>query len=476
MDKTICLYFQVHQPLRLRQYRFFDIGLKHDYYDEFANRSIMRKVANRCYLPMNRVLMELISEHGKAFKVSFSISGMAIEQFEKYAPEVLDSFRELAQTGCVEWLSETYPHSLASLQDPSEFEAQVREHKKTIESHFGQTPVAFRNTELIYSDAIGQQVADMGYTTMLIEGARHVLGWKSPNFIYTNPQRPKLKLLLKNYRLSDDIAFRFSDRAWDQWPLTAEKYAGWLLDAASKGDIVNLFMDYETFGEHQCAETGIFAFFRYLPEQIFAHSDFAFLTPSEATQKHLPIAPLHVPYPISWADEERDTSAWLGNELQNEAFTQLYKLSEKIHDNDLLHEFRCLQASDHFYYMCTKFFSDGAVHKYFNPYATPYEAFINYMNILSDFTICVDNHFKKSAVEDAVAQEKPATAPNNLNTTVNGKKQRIKKTAPKKAVVEEPKPVKTKALPKKTAVKNAAPKKAAVVKKETPKKATPKKK
>ncbi|MDR0729650.1 MAG: glycoside hydrolase family 57 protein [Prevotellaceae bacterium] len=445
MNKTICLYFQVHQPLRLRQYRFFDIGLKHDYYDEFANRTIMRKVATRCYLPMNRVLMELISEHGQAFKISFSISGMAIEQFEKYAPEVLDSFRELAQTGSIELLSETYSHSLASLQNPTEFKAQVQEHKKTIENYFGQTPVAFRNTELIYSDDIGRQVADMGYTTMLIEGARHVLGWKSPNFIYTNPYRPKLKLLLKNYRLSDDIAFRFSNRAWDQWPLTAEKYADWLIDATSKGDIINLFMDYETFGEHQPAETGIFAFFRHLPEQLFARSDFAFLTSTETAQKHLPVAPLHVPYPISWADEERDTSAWLGNELQNEAFTQLYKLSEKIHDTDLLHEFRCLQASDHFYYMCTKFFSDGAVHKYFNPYATPYEAFINYMNILSDFAIRVDNHVEKSTIEDAVEEQKPAKT-----KAAPAKKAVVKKTAAKKTTTPAKRAVvKKAATPKK---------------------------
>ncbi|MDR1680775.1 MAG: glycoside hydrolase family 57 protein [Prevotellaceae bacterium] len=459
MNKTICLYFQVHQPLRLRQYRFFDIGLKHDYYDEFANRSIMRKVATRCYLPMNRVLMDLIGEHGTAFKVSFSISGMAIEQFEKYAPDVLESFRELAQTGCVELLSETYPHSLASLQDPAEFAAQVQEHKRTIERQFGQTPVAFRNTELIYSDDIGRQVADMGYATMLVEGARHVLGWKSPNFIYTNPYRPKLKLLLKNYRLSDDIAFRFSNRAWDQWPLTAEKYTDWLIDAASKGDIVNLFMDYETFGEHQPAETGIFAFFRNLPAQLFARSDFAFLTPTEAAQKHLPVAPLHVPYPISWADEERDTSAWMGNELQNEAVTQLYKLSDKIHDSELLHDFRSLQASDHFYYMCTKFFSDGAVHKYFNPYATPYEAFINYMNVLSDFAVRVESHAQERTTENAGGRKKAAAAPKKATLEEPAAKA---KTAAKKAPAK-------KAPVKKTTVKKEVPAKKNVAKKTAPK-------
>jgi alpha-amylase len=475
MKKTLCFYFQVHQPLRLRQYRFFDIGIKHDYYDEFANRSIMRKVAERCYLPMNRVLKELIKEHGKAFKVCLSISGMAIEQFEKYAPDVLDSFRELVKTGCVELLSETYSHSLASLKDFDEFEAQVLLHKETMQHYFGQTPVAFRNTELIYSDAIGEKVADMGYTTMLVEGARHVLGWKSPNFIYSNPQRPKLKLLLKNYRLSDDIAFRFSNREWDQWPLSADKYVTWLNDAVTKSDIVNLFMDYETFGEHQSAETGIFAFFRHLPGQILSQSDFEILTPSEAAQKHQPVAPLHVPYPISWADEERDTSAWLGNELQNEAFNQLYTLSGKIHDDDLLREFRDLQASDHFYYMCTKFFSDGAVHKYFNPYATPYEAFINYMNVLSDFILRVDNQVEKRLAKGDIKQKKSLTLQKilkNKQKVVKTKKTIVmKKTSPlAAAIASEPKP----AAPKAAVKKAVAPKKA-VAKKVAPKAAAPKK-
>lgn len=394
--RTLCLYFQVHQPVRLRKYHFFDIGKNNDYYDDFANRTYTRKIADRCYLPANRVILELIKKYGKNFKVAFSITGLAIEQFQKYAPEVIDSFKELAATGSVEFLAETYSHSLACLVDEAEFKRQVKRHSEVMKDLFGMKPVTFRNTELVYSDEIGEMVANMGYTTMLTEGARHILGWKSPNYLYTNSINPKLRLLLKNFRLSDDIAFRFSDQNWDQWPLTAEKYVSWL--TAADGEIVNLFMDYETFGEHQSAGTGIFDFLAALPGQVFANSDFEFLTPKEAAAKHQPVAPLHVPYPISWADEERDLTAWLGNELQNEAFEELYKTREKVNalkDETLIHDYNCLQASDHFYYMCTKLFADGDIHSYFTPYATPYEAFINYMNVLSDFILRVDNEYEK---------------------------------------------------------------------------------
>lgn len=394
--RTLCLYFQVHQPVRLRKYHFFDIGKNNDYYDDFANRTYTRKIADRCYLPANRVILELIKKYGKNFKVAFSITGLAIEQFQKYAPEVIDSFKELAATGSVEFLAETYSHSLACLVDEAEFKRQVKRHSEVMKDLFGMKPVTFRNTELVYSDEIGEMVANMGYTTMLTEGARHILGWKSPNYLYTNSINPKLRLLLKNFRLSDDIAFRFSDQNWDQWPLTAEKYVSWL--TAADGEIVNLFMDYETFGEHQSAGTGIFDFLAALPGQVFANSDFEFLTPKEAAAKHQPVAPLHVPYPISWADEERDLTAWLGNELQNEAFEELYKTREKVNalkDEVLIHDYNCLQASDHFYYMCTKLFADGDIHSYFTPYATPYEAFINYMNVLSDFILRVDNEYEK---------------------------------------------------------------------------------
>lgn len=402
MKKSICFYFQVHQPDRLRLYRFFDIGKDSHYYDDFANRTIARRIAQKCYLPMNELIYEAINKTKGAFKVAFSISGSALEQFERYTPEVIESFRRLAATGSVEFLCETYYHSLVALADPDTFRFQSNKQKETIERLFGQTPKAFRNTELIYSDNIGKMVADMGFKTMLTEGAKHVLGWKSPNFVYSCAEAPKLSLLLKNSALSDDIAFRFSDKGWEDWPLTADKYLAWLKAAAEHDDIINLFMDYETFGEHQKAQSGIFEFMKYLPETVINDGTFEFVTPSQATKKHKPVDTIDVPDPISWADEERDLSAWLGNELQNEAFTKLYSLLENLailNNDDFWSDFGHLQESDHFYYMCTKFFSDGAVHDYFNPYDTPYEAFINYMNILSDFILRVNDAISVSGAE-----------------------------------------------------------------------------
>ena len=356
----------------------------------------MRRVAERCYLPANRLLHDLILRHNGAFKVAFSISGVAIEQFERYAPEVIDSFKALAATGCVEFLAETYSHSLASLSSTTEFKKQVKQHAELMRRLFGVKPTVFRNTELVYSDAIGASVAEMGYNVMLTEGAKHILGWKSPNFVYVNAINPRLKLLLRNFNLSDDIAFRFSDKGWNGWPLTADKFADWAVSALEKDDVLNLFMDYETFGEHQRSASGIFDFLNAVPAAILSRN-LAFCTPAEAAQKHQPVAPLHVPFPISWADEERDTSAWLGNELQEEAFNKLYALEADVYktkDENLISVYRKLQESDHFYYMCTKFFSDGSVHSYFNPYDTPYEAFINYMNVLADFELRVKEKLK----------------------------------------------------------------------------------
>ena len=404
--RTICLYFQVHQPFRFRRYRFFDIGNDHYYYDDFSNESILNKVAQKCYLPANALMLDLIKKHKGKFKVAFSISGMAMEQFRLYAPEVLDSFKKLAETGQVEFLSETYAHSLSSLKDKREFEGQVKAHRDLIKEHFGQEPKVFRNTELIYSDEIGAMVADMGYKAMLTEGAKHVLGWKSPNYLYCNAINPKLKLLLKNFKLSDDIAFRFSNKGWPEYPLTAEKYVGWLNQVPNNEEVVNLFMDYETFGEHQWKETGIFEFLRAFPEIVFRDSPFTFSTPSEVAKKLQVVAAANVPNPISWADEERDLTAWLGNEMQHEAFNKLYSLEEKVFttdDKNIQQDFTYLQVSDHFYYMSTKFFSDGEVHSYFNPYDTPYDAFINYMNVLSDFEIRV-NAAQQSHVDDDMAR------------------------------------------------------------------------
>ena len=434
MKKSICLYFQVHQPNRLRLYRFFDIGKDSHYYDDFANRTILRRVAQKCYLPMNALLLELIEANKGAFKVAFSISGSVLEQFDRYAPEVIESFRKLAQTGNVEFLSETYYHSLASLASPIEFKNQVLKHKAAIEHYFGVTPKAFRNTELIYSDAIGEMVYDMGFKTMLTEGARHVLGWKSPNFIYSCAQAPSLKLLLKNSSLSDDIAFRFSDRGWSDWPLTGEKYLSWIKAAAQNEDIVNLFMDYETFGEHQKAASGIFDFMRALPEIVIKDGEFEFVTPTQAAKKHRPVGELDVMDPISWADEERDVTAWLGNELQNDAFNKLNDQAEKLvllNDETLWSDFGHLQESDHFYYMCTKFFSDGAVHKYFNPYDTPYEAFINYMNVLSDFILRVDDAISVSDINFAAAKQAKAPAKKTVKKAAPKAKTPAKKAEPK---------------------------------------------
>ena len=406
--KSICLYFQVHQPTRLRLYRFFDIGKDSHYYDDFANRTILRRIAQKCYLPMNAQLLEQIKQGKGKFKVAFSISGSALEQFQRFAPEVIDSFRALAETGCVEFLCETYYHSLASLASESEFDHQVAKHKKAIEDLFGVTPTTFRNTELIYSNAIGEYVYGLGFKTMLTEGARHIMGWQSPNFVYACETQPKLKLLLRNSGLSDDIAFRFSNRGWDMWPLTAEKYLTWVKESAKDDDIVNLFMDYETFGEHQSAASGIFDFMKALPEAVISDGTFSFMTPSEAAKKLKPVGELDVPDAISWADEERDVTAWLGNELQQEAFNKVYAMTEKLSivgDPDLWEDFGHLQESDHFYYMCTKFFSDGEVHKYFNPYDTPYEAFINFMNVLSDFQIRLDEKRAALDVKETAVQE-----------------------------------------------------------------------
>ena len=374
-------------------------------------------------------MLDLINEFGSRFKISYSISGTALDQFEMYAPEVLESFKKLAETGCVEFINETYSHSLSALKNRSEFESQVIAQGKKVEELFGKKPTTFRNTELIYSDEIGSIVADMGFKAMLTEGAKHILGWKSSNYLYTNAINPKLKLLLKNFRLSDDIAFRFSNQAWSEWPLTAVKYMSWLNTIEPRDEIINLFTDYETFGEHQWADTGIFDFMRAFPQRVFADSDFEFLTPSEAADKHQPVSVLHVPHPISWADEERDLTAWLGNDLQDEAFNNLYSFADKVNkidDPDIKNDWKYLQTSDHFYYMCTKWFSDGDVHKYFNPYDTPYDAFINFMNILSDFSIRIDNKLKEIEKDEPVSHDLSANEVMNMIDELENKLKKLK--------------------------------------------------
>ncbi|HVN58966.1 MAG TPA: glycoside hydrolase family 57 protein [Bacteroidales bacterium] len=391
--KAICLYFEVHQPFRLKRYRFFDLGHDHYYYDDYSNESILRKIADKCYLPANNILLDQISKHKGKFRIAFSLSGIVLDQFRLYAPEVLESFRKLAQTGMVEFLAETEAHSLASLKSKDEFIRQVKAHSSMIKEHLGVEPTSFRNTELIYSDQIGSWVADLGFKATLTEGAKHVLGWKSPNYLYCNSINPRLKVLLRNFVLSDDIAFRFSNKSWNEWPLTTDKYVGWINKLAPKSELLNIFIDYETFGEHHWKESGIFDFLSHLPGAIIKKTPFKFMTPSEVADNLQPVASINVPSPISWADEERDITAWLGNELQSAAFDKLYELKEKVSNcnyEQLKKDWTYLQSSDHFYYMCTKFFSDGAVHAYFNPYETPYDAFMNYMNVLSDFEIRIN--------------------------------------------------------------------------------------
>jgi alpha-amylase len=381
---SVCFYFQVHQPMRLRHYTVFDEDER--YFDEHKNAAICRKVAHKCYLPANRVLLKLIQEHKGRFKVAYSLTGVLLEQLERYAPEVLSTFHALAETGCVEFLAETYYHSLSFLYSRQEFVEQVRKHIALMESLFGQTPTVFRNTELIYNNDLALLIEAMGcFDAVITEGADHILGARSANFVYRPKGCRRLKLLLKNYSLSDDIAFRFSNRQWAEWPLTAEKFAHWIHAVNGNGNVVNLFMDYETFGEHQWEDTGIFDFLRHLPGEILKHPDNNFKTPGEVAAAYDASGTVDVPYVISWADTERDLSAWLGNPMQSNAIHELYRLERKVkatNDPRLRDDWRRLQTSDHFYYMCTKFFADGDVHKYFNPYDSPYDSYINFMNVL----------------------------------------------------------------------------------------------
>jgi alpha-amylase len=382
---SVCFYFQVHQPFRLRRFSIFDRAA--DYFDNPVNGELLRKVATKCYLPTNAVLLELAERYAGRFKVAFSLSGLVIEQFQRFMPDVLDSFRRLAETGAIEFLGETYYHSLAFLYSRQEFVEQLDLHRQLMKRLFGRTPHVLRNTELIYNNELGRVGGELGYPVVLCEGADHLLGPRSPTFLYTPPGTPHVKLLLKNYRLSDDIAFRFSNRGWPEYPLTADKFARWIHQVNGHGYVVNLFLDYETFGEHQWAETGIFDFLRHLPAAVFKLPDVDFKTPAECGAAYEASGEYDVPHMISWADTERDLSAWLGNAMQSNALHELYRLEPQVKargDEALLHDWRRLQTSDHFYYMSTKHFADGDVHKYFNPYDSPYDAFINFMNVLDN--------------------------------------------------------------------------------------------
>jgi len=396
----ICFYFQVHQPYRLRRYRVFDIGTGAGYFDDAANRAILRRVADKCYLPTNRLLADAIRRSDGRFRIAMSLSGVLLDQLEADAPDALASFQELVATGGVELLGETFYHSLSALGDPEEFRAQVELHRAAIERHFGQRPSVFRNTELIYDDAIAPMVARLGYAAMLVEGAERVLGWRSPNYVYQAASAPELRLLPRNYRITDDLGFRFSNRDWDGWPLTSDKWTDWIARMAESS--VHVFMDYETFGEHQWAETGIFDFLRALPEALERRS-LACVHPSTLAAR-APAATLSFPTTTSWADLERDTSAWLGNRIQRAAFDRLYRLGREIRalgDPPRLERWRRLTTSDHCYYMCTKWFADGDVHKYFNPHQSPYDAFVAFMNVLTDLErSCADERQARPWVVD----------------------------------------------------------------------------
>ena len=415
--KAICFYFQIHQPFRLKRYRFFDIGNDHYYYDDFANDDIVTRIAQRSYIPAAQTLLGMIEKYPH-FRCALSVTGTALELFEQYVPEFVDLLKKLAATGRVEFLAETYAHSLSSLIDPAEFENQVNVHDEKIHDLFGVKPKGLRNTELIYCDEMAPMILSMGYKGVITEGAKHILGWKSPNYVYSAATAPKLKILLKNSKLSDDISFRFSNPEWDAYPLTADKYVDWIASTPQEEQIVNLFMNLETFGELQPRETGIFQFLEAIP--YFAEQKgIDFLTPSEAISKLKPVGELSVLHPISWADEARDTSAWLGNKLQNEEFYKLYSVAERVRlctDRRLKQDWYYLQASDHLYYMSTKHMADGAVHSHFSPYETPFQAFTNYMNVLADFIVRVEEQYPQSIENEEL---------NALLTTIRNQEREI---------------------------------------------------
>lgn len=398
---SVCFYFQVHQPHRLKTYDCFKIGYDHAYHDEEGDKTIINRVADKCYIPANKIMLALIKKHRGDFKIAYSISGTALEQLEQHRPDVIASFRELAATGCVEFLAETYYHSLSFLYSREEFVRQVGKHRQKIETLFKQAPRVFRNTELIYNNELASYIDGMGFKGILCEGLDRILGHRSPNFLYHPPHNHKFKCLLKNYKLSDDVAFRFSDSRWVEYPLTASKFAHWIHNAAGNSDTVNLFMDYETFGEHQWAETGIFDFLKQLPGEILRNKEFDFKTPSEVIDAYAVKGEYDVHHFSSWADQERDLSAWLGNSLQQDAMTRIYALEKVVkatqHEN-ILEAWSRLLTSDHFYYMCTKRWYDGEVHKYFSHYNTPYDGYINYMNVVTDLEYRLENIEKEIVI------------------------------------------------------------------------------
>jgi len=399
---TVCPYFHVHQPYRIKNFRVFDIGNDSEYFNEggevdLNNARIVEKVANKSYRPTNKILQHLLDTHPE-FRFALSFSGTVLDQFEEYAPDVLESFQKLVATGRVEILADTYHHSLAFFYSVPEFEKQVNQHKKRIKQLFGVAPKVFRNTELSYRNDLAKWCEDNGYLGIMAEGWDKYLGWRSPNFLYTPKGCSKIKVLLKNYKLSDDVAFRFGNQAWESWPLSAETYASWIHAHHGDGQTINLFMDYETFGEHQWEDTGIFNFLRALPNLLTEHPDTTFKTPTETVKSYHTVGDLDVPEILTWADTDRDLTAWTGNDIQKDAINTIYGMEAQVlqtKDKKIVENWRKLQTSDHFYYMCTKWSADGDVHAYFSLYQSPYDAYIAFMNALSDLQLRVRNVLEK---------------------------------------------------------------------------------
>lgn len=403
----VCLYFQVHQPYRLKRYNYFDVGRDHRYFDDAANREILRRVADKCYLPATAMFERLLARHPR-FRVSFSLSGCLLEQLRAWAPEALSAFRRLSRTGRVEFLAETSHHSLAWLASAEEFEAQVALHRRLVVEELEQEPRVFRNTELIYDDALAALLAERGYRGVLADGVAPLLGSRSPDHVYRSAGASGIPLLLRNHRLSDDVAFRFSNRQWSEWPLTPAKYDRWI--RGLEGDVLSLFMDFETFGEHQWKETGIFEFFESWVDLRLSRRGAAFLTPSEAIATLPQGEALSAPRTISWADEARDLSAWQGNDLQKDALSKLFALEGRVRASgsaDLLRDFRMLSSSDHFYYMATKAAGDGEVHAYFSPFESAYDAYMTYMHVVSD----LERRLPRAATRARAAREPLRPAP-----------------------------------------------------------------
>lgn len=454
--KSVCFYFKIHQPNRLKRYRFFDIGRDHYYYDDFANDDIINRLAENSYLPMCDTLLDMIHESNGQFKCTISISGTAIEQLQQYVPEVIEKLKALAATGCVEFTAGTFAHSLASLEDPEEFMREVKMHGDLLKNAIGIEPKTFANTELIYDDDIASMIYGMGFKSCLTVGAKHVLGWKSPNYVYDAASAPNLKVLLTNDKLADDVARNFNNPEWPEYPLNADKYMDWIAALPEEEQVVNLYFSMDTFGSFLPANTGIFQFMKALPR--FAHErNINFTVPSEVASRHRAVGELSVPYPISDIDEARDVSAWKGNGLQNEALIKLYGVAERVSlcdDRRLKQDWEYLQSSDHFYYMSTKNLADGASHAAFSPYDSPFAAFTNYMNVLADFLVRVEEQFPESIDNEELNSllltiRNQAAEITSLNKEVKSLRTNIENylpaeaTAPKKKATRKPAAKKT---------------------------------